>query len=202
MGLKSSYTLLAPLYDPLIKRATRHARARSLKRLQGFEGQLLMPGFGTGLDLDFLPPNAKISALDLTPAMLKRAQTRAAEGSLDIEWHVGDAQALPFDDNQFDAVAMHLILAVVPEPRLALSEAARVLKPGGRLLILDKFIRQGSKAPLRRAISPVLGMIATRTDVVFEELLTQVPELDVTENTAAGFGGWFRQIEALKQEAK
>lgn len=199
MGLKFSYTLLAPLYDPIVQQATRGARARSLSRLQDFDGTLLMPGFGTGLDMDFLPRNADISALDLTPAMLERAKRRAADSNLEIDWHVGDAQALPFEDEEFDAVAMHLILAVVPQPELAIAEATRVLKTGGRLLILDKFLRQGSFAPVRRALSPIIGQIATRTNVVFEDLLTHAPSLSVTENTSAGLGGWFRQIEATKQ---
>jgi len=199
MGLQHSYTVLAPLYDPLVQRATQSARARSLARLDGFEGSLLMPGFGTGLDLKFLPANAKISALDLTPAMLDRAKARAVDANLTIDWHVADAQALPFEDNQFDAVVMHLILAVVPQPILALQEAARVLKPGGRLLILDKFLPQEAFAPIRRSLSPLIGLIATRTDVVFETLLEQTPNLELIENSAAAFGGWFRQIEALKK---
>jgi len=199
MGLKHSYTLFAPLYDPIVQQATRGARARSLSRLQDFEGSLLMPGFGTGLDMDFLPRNAAITALDLTPAMLERAKNRARDAELTIDWHVGDAQALPFEDEQFDAVAMHLILAVVPQPERAIAEATRVLKTGGRLLILDKFLQPGAKAPVRRLLSPLIGQIATRTNVVFENLLTHAPALNVTENTSAGFGGWFRQIEARKQ---
>lgn len=199
MGLRHSYTLIAPLYDAVVQRATRGARARSLARLQGFEGSLLLPGFGTGLDLDYLPPAAAITALDLTPAMLERARARAAGRALRIDWQIGDAQALPFDHGQFDAVVMHLILAVVPQPELALAEAARVLKPGGQLLILDKFLRADSRAPLRRALSPLAGRIATRTDVVFEQLLPHAPALEVSEDTPAAFGGWFRQIAAHKR---
>ncbi len=199
MGLKRSYTLLAPLYDPLVQAATRSARQRSLARLNGFKGSLLMPGFGTGLDVDFLPAEATITAQDLTPAMLDRAKERASSTDLNIHWQVGDAQALSWGDEQFDAVAMHLILAVVPNPQAALCEAARVLKPGGRLLILDKFLSPHARAPLRRALSPLMGAIATRTDVVFEELLEQVPSLELVENSAAAVGGWFRQIEAHKK---
>ncbi len=202
MSLKHSYTLLAPIYDLLIQRATRGLRQRSLARLQGFSGRLLLPGFGTGLDLDFLPPQAQITATDLTPAMLDRAKSRAASTALQIDWQLADAQSLPFDDAHFDAVAMHLILAVVPQPQLALQEATRVLKPGGRLLILDKFLQATSRAPFRRALSPLMGAIATRTDVVFEELLRQAPALELVENTPAGFGGWFRQIEARKIDTR
>jgi len=72
--------------------------------------------------------------------MLKHAKKRAAEHSenlsLDISFQIADSQELPFDDDSFDIIIMHLILAVVPNPVLALQEASRVLKPGGKFLYL------------------------------------------------------------------
>jgi len=73
-----------------------------------------------------------------------------------------------------------------------------VLRRGGRVLILDKFLRPGQKAPLRRLISPVLGLLATRTDVVFEEALAQTRGLEVVADQPALAGGWFRHIELRK----
>jgi len=95
-------------------------------------------------------------------------------------------------------VVLHLFLAVTPHPERVLAEAARVLRRGGRVLIFDKFLRPGQKARLRRLISPVLGVLATRTDVVFEEALAQARGLEVVSDQPALASGWFRHIELRK----
>jgi len=198
MSLRTSYTIIAPFYDLVVRGFSQELRKRSLARAALGTGQsVLLPGIGTGLDLPHLPIGPHYTGIDLTPAMLQRAQQQIPEG-LNIELQTADAMALPFEDNHFDCVIMHLILAVVPQPQRALAEAARVVKPGGRILILDKFLRPGEGAWLKRAISPLLGRIATRTDVVFEELLATLPQLQVNYNEAAGLGGWFRHIELNK----
>lgn len=193
MSLRHSYTLFAPFYDLMISAATRPARAASLSALGDVTGQtILVDGIGTGLDIPLLPSGAKYIGVDYTPAMLRRARGKCA--GKNVALHAGDAMVLPYADDTFDAVIMHLILAVVPKPQRALAEAARVLKPGGIILILDKFLRPGQAAPLRRLISPLLGRLATRTDVVFEDLLAGCPQLAVVSDTPAMAQGWFRCI--------
>lgn len=199
MGLRHSYTLLAPVYDLFVARASAAARRRSLAGLDpAVHRRVLLVGVGSGLDLPLLPGGPHYTGLDLTPAMLARARRRAAALDLRIDLATGDAQALPCPDAQFDAVVLHLILAVVPDGRRALAEAARVLKPGGLALVLDKFLRPGQAAPLRRLVSPLLGRIATRTDVVFEDLLAAAPTLRVVSDRPALAGGWFRRIVLAK----
>jgi ubiquinone/menaquinone biosynthesis C-methylase UbiE len=196
---RGAYTLLAPWYDLLLAAATRPIRIESLRRLQpGRERDLLICGAGSGLDLSHLPAGLTVTALDLTPAMLDRARRRALRLGRPVSFVVGDATALPFHDQVYDAVVLHLILAVVPRPDLALAEAARVVRPGGRLLILDKFLRPGERAPLRRMANVLLAHFLTRTDVVFEEALAAVPELRVEEDRPALLGGWFRFITAVR----
>ena len=197
--LKHSYRVLAPIYDRIVARATEPMRRRSLARLGDVQGKaILIDGIGTGLDLPHLPPGAHYTGLDLTPAMLRRARQRIPL-NLHVELVEGDAMALPFAAERFDIVIMHLILAVVPEPADALREAARVLRPGGRVLILDKFLRPGQLAPLRRLLNPLLRHLATRTDVVFEHLLPLAPSLRVMADEPAVPGGWFRHIELHKR---
>lgn len=109
--------------------------------------------------------------------------------------------ALPFADESFDFVVLHLIVAVVPYSERCLAEAARVLKPGGRILIFDKFLHAGERAWLRRGLTPVIAKLATRMDVVFEEVLAATKDLSVVSDVPALAGGWFRLIELQKKEA-
>lgn len=200
MNLRHTYTLWAPIYDLAVAAATRGARRRSLERLGDARDQhILLCGVGTGLDLPHLPHDARYQAIDLTPAMLARARRRTTKLPLTIDFHVGDAMNLPFPERHFDVVILHLILAVVPEPQRALTEAHRVLRPGGRMLILDKFLHRGERAWIRRAINPLSSRLATRTDVVFEPLVERHPDLHLTEDCAAMAGGWFRHIVLEKR---
>jgi phosphatidylethanolamine/phosphatidyl-N-methylethanolamine N-methyltransferase len=103
-------------------------------------------------DLDFLPSNVHVTAIDVTPAMLKHLERRAAGMARSVTARMMDARQLAFSDSSFDAVVMHLILAVMPEPERGLSEAVRVLKPSGRIAVFDKFLRDEERASLKRRL--------------------------------------------------
>ena len=200
MALKHSYTLLAPVYDSILSGGPLDEyRKKSISRIKNAaDKHILINGMGTGLDIPYLPEGACYTGTDITPAMLKRAQKRAEGFPVDIKFQVADSQALPFEDNSFDAVIMHLILAVVPKPELVLKEACRVLKPGGRIYIFDKFIKPGQLAIGRRLLNIFIRHVATRTDVVFEDALKTCPTLDVIHDKPALAKGWFRLIELRK----
>lgn len=199
MSLQTSYRFIAPFYDVFLARATASSRQRSLSRLPRHgTARVLLSGAGTGLDFPFLNASHDYTALDLTAAMLARSHGRAR--NLQMEWVQGDSMGLPFADKSFDYVVLHLIVAVVPHPERCLAEAARVLKPGGRIFIFDKFLHRGERAWLRRSLSFVVAKIATRLDVVFEEVLENTPDLSVISDEPALAGGWFRLIELLKKE--
>lgn len=199
--LRRAYTFWAPIYDALIDSATtRRVRRRSIELMRDWSGKkVLIDGVGSGLDLPFLPHDADYTGIDITPAMLVRARRRAQRCGCPIRLMTGNAMSLPFDDGEFDRVVMHLILAVVPDPARALCEAARVLKPGGEILILDKFLRPGQRAPLRRALNVLTRRIATRTDVVFEDTWAKCPGLIIEHDAPAFLKGWFRHIILRKE---
>lgn len=201
MALKHSYTLLAPVYDYIVSGPIDEYRQKSIARISDTRNKkILINGIGSGLDIPFLPEDANYIGTDITAAMLALAQKRIenTDKKLSISLKLADSQALPFEDNHFDHIIMHLILAVVPKPELALQEACRVLKPGGRIYIFDKFIRSGQWAPTRRFINLFLQHIATRTDVIFEKVLSSCPQLNVLHDEPALAKGWFRLIELEK----
>jgi phosphatidylethanolamine/phosphatidyl-N-methylethanolamine N-methyltransferase len=195
--LRISYSLIAPLYDLVIERPMKAARKQSLQALPAVTAKkVLLSGIGTGLDLPLLPALHHYTALDFNTAMLSRARSRGT--GLQVDWVLGDSMALPFTDEHFDHIVLHLITAVVPEPAQCLCEAARVLKPGGTIILFDKFLRSGQSAPLRRMLTPLSRRIATRMDVVFEEVLLATPELEVVSDVSMLAGGWFRGIVLRK----
>jgi phosphatidylethanolamine/phosphatidyl-N-methylethanolamine N-methyltransferase len=198
MSLKRSYTVIAPFYDFVVASAAfERARRASLECLAAMDpSDVLLNGVGTGLDLPHVPRAHRYVGLDLTRAMLERALRRAS--TLDVTWTQGDSEALPFPDESFDCVVLHLIVAVVAHPERALAEAARVVKTGGTLLVFDKFIARNSRAMLRRMLNPLVSRIATRTDVVFENVLASVPALRVVSDRPAFARGWFRRIRLEK----
>jgi ArsR family transcriptional regulator len=94
-------------------------------------------GCGTGLVLSMLAPHvSRVVGVDASDEMLASARTRVLHLP-NVDLRRGSLEALPLPDGSLDAAVMMLVLHHVPAPALALAEAARVLKPGGRLLIVD-----------------------------------------------------------------
>jgi len=200
MGLRQSYTVIAPIYDLFVAQATHAMRKGSLQRINQLsktDDKILLLGVGTGLDIPLLPENRDYIGVDITPAMLRKAKSRISNSRISLQ--LGDALNLSFENNSFDIVVMHLILAVVPDPVRALQEAQRVLKNHGYILILDKFLRPGQLALIRRMINPFIRHIATQTNVTFEKILSTCPELSVLNDEPVLAGGWFRNIVLQKK---
>ena len=194
------YTVWAPAYDAIVRAAGFDtARRLSIDRLRLASGdRVLIVGAGTGLDLDFLPSNVHVTAIDVTPAMLKHLERRAAATGRSVAARVMDARQLAFPDSLFDAVVMHLILAVMPEPERGLREAGRVLKPGGRIAVFDKFLRDEERPSLKRRL---LNAIAKP---LFSDLnrrlgpLVAGTRLVIEHDEAAAFGGTYRVVTLMK----
>ncbi|HEU4422503.1 MAG TPA: class I SAM-dependent methyltransferase [Pilimelia sp.] len=100
-------------------------------------GNVLEVAVGTGLNLPVYPADVRLTGVDLSPAMLAVARRRAADLGRDVDLQEGDAQALPFRDASFDTAVCTLSLCAVPDERVAIGQMWRVLRPGGRLLLLD-----------------------------------------------------------------
>lgn len=179
------YTLWAPHYD----RVTRfpRERRRSIQLLDLRPGErLVIVGCGTGADLPFVPPDVEVLATDLTPAMLRQAAAHARPG---VELRVMDGMALELPDGSFDAAILHMVLEVIPDPLRCLREVARVLRPGGRLAVFDKFLANGDRpGALRRAGLALLDFVFTSTNRSMEEILalSQAPWVVESDEPAVG----------------
>jgi SAM-dependent methyltransferase len=190
------YALWAPIYDALVGAAGfSDARRRSIARLELREGDhVLLVGAGTGLDLDFLPPGVTVTAVDVTPAMLGRLERRAARAGRPVAAEIQDARRLAFPDASFDAVVLHLILAVMPQPELGMKEVVRVLRPGGRVAIFDKFLRAGERASTaRRLLNVVTRSLFSDINRRLEPLL-EGTGLVVERDEPGAFYGAYRSL--------
>jgi ubiquinone/menaquinone biosynthesis C-methylase UbiE len=122
-------------------------------------GRVLEVAIGTGGSLPHYPAGVTVTGIELSPAMLSIARTRAAELCLAAKLIEGDAQALPFEGNSFDTVVCALSLCSIPDPAAAIREMNRVLVPGGQLLLLDHI---GSSWPPIYAAQWLLEQVTRR----------------------------------------
>ena len=141
-------------------------------------GDTLEVAIGTGLNLPYYPAGVRISAIDLTPEMLVQAGIRARDIGRDIDLKEADAHDLPFTDSSFDTVVSTYAMCSVRDEQQVIAEMKRVLRPGGRLILVDH---------IRSSVKPIYWLqriyefIPSRTK---GEYMTRRPLLHVT---AAGF---------------
>lgn len=110
-------------------------------------GDVLEVAVGTGLNIPLYDAELKVTGVDLSPAMLDVARKRAADLDRNVDLREGDAHGLMFDDEGFDTVLCTFSLCNIPDLHQALSEMRRVLRPGGRLVLVDHV--RSSVRPIR-----------------------------------------------------
>ncbi len=158
------YRCWAPVYDQVFDRffaAPGRRRALQVLALQPGERALFV-GVGTGADLPLLPEGTSAVGVDLSPEMLAKARARLPLRGRSVALLQGDAQLLPLRPERFDAVVLNLVLSVVPDGRACFRQAMAALKPGGRIVILDKFVPDASRlTPLRRLVNLVTVLFGT-----------------------------------------
>ncbi|MEZ6063970.1 MAG: methyltransferase domain-containing protein [Planctomycetaceae bacterium] len=190
------YACWSPFYDFLIGLPPfQKARSRLWQSVAVNDGQrLLLVGVGTGEDFRHLPDRAVVLGIDLSLPMLAVAARKKTQLQFEVTLVQADAQLLPVTDNSIDVVVMTLILSVVPDPHGCLREAVRVVRPEGRILILDKFADSGqSTTPVRRLLNLITRPFGTDINRRLDDIRTGLP-VRIIEDIPAAFGNAYRNI--------
>jgi ubiquinone/menaquinone biosynthesis C-methylase UbiE len=145
--LLDRYERIAPLYD-LLDYPFEHGRYRHIRPLmfEGLGGRLLDAGVGTGRNIPYYPAGAEVTGIDLSPAMLRRAERRREALGAKVALSRMDVTRLDFPDNSFDAAVSTFLFCVLPPDRQtsALRELGRVVRPGGEIRLLEYVRPQGA----------------------------------------------------------
>jgi ubiquinone/menaquinone biosynthesis C-methylase UbiE len=147
----------------LTSEAQRQAWSEVLSPVAGVPPQRVLDvGCGTGfLAIIFAGLGHSVTGVDFAPQMVERARRKATRENLDIDFQVGDAVALASDDQTFDVVAGRHVLWNLPEPERGAREWLRVLKPGGRLALVEGKWAESAPDPRRRSRARVMAMVAS-----------------------------------------
>ena len=165
-AVERSYARWAPIYDRTFGAVTNVGRRRAAGIVTGFGGTVLEVGAGTGLALPHYGAGVTVTGIDFSVEMLAKARARVETmGLTRIEsLQRMDARAMDFPDASFDTVAAMHILSVVPEPERVMAEIARVLKPGGRVVIVNHFAStSGLMAWMERRMAALDNLLAWHT---------------------------------------
>jgi ubiquinone/menaquinone biosynthesis C-methylase UbiE len=114
--------------------------------LAGVEGEVLEIGAGTGWNLPHYRATARVVAVEPDASMAKRLPEKLAQASVPVEVVTAQAESLPFPDASFDAVVSTFVLCSVEDPARVLAELRRVLRPEGRLVLLEHVRGEGRTA--------------------------------------------------------
>ena len=166
-----AYDRWAPVYDLVFGAVFERGRDAAIAAAERVGGRILEVGVGTGIALPHYSKSSQLCGIDISEQMLRKAQERVTELGLDnVEglW-VMDAERLTFPDNSFDVVVAQYVVTTAPNPEATLDEFARVLKPGGEIILVS---RVGAEAGLRRALehwfAPAARKLGWRTEFSFE----------------------------------
>lgn len=164
-------------------------------------GDTLEVAVGTGLNLPLYGPQVQLTGIDLSPEMLQVARERVGAGDREIQLKEADAHSLPFPDSSFDTVVCTYSLCNIPDPSVAVGEMKRVLRPQGKLILVDH-IR--SSRPMVLWVQKGIEFFSERFEGehMTRRPLEQVMEHDlvVVERERLGFGAMVERLVAQKED--
>jgi phosphatidylethanolamine/phosphatidyl-N-methylethanolamine N-methyltransferase len=202
--IAKAYARWAPVYDLVFGAVFERGRHAAIAAAERIGGRILEVGVGTGISLPDYSPRNRLWGVDISEPMLRKAKERVAEfGLTNVEglW-VMDAEHLSFPDASFDVVVAQYVITTVPDPEATLDEFARILKPGGEIVLVS---RVGAEAGLRRALerwfAPAARKLGWRTEFSWERYARwaeRTPGMELVERRSMPPFGHFSLIRFAK----
>jgi len=174
-AVEKAYARWAPVYDIVFGKVFERGRRASIAAAERVGGRILEVGVGTGISLPDYARTNRIVGIDISAPMLRKAQEKVTEhGLTNVEaLCVMDAKHLALPDNAFDVIVAQYVITAVPDPEATLDEFARVLKPGGEIVLVNHI---GAESGLRKmgelAFAPVARRLGWRPEFPWERLTT------------------------------
>jgi phosphatidylethanolamine/phosphatidyl-N-methylethanolamine N-methyltransferase len=202
----SAYAKWAPVYDLVFGPVFRQGRRAAIVAAEQIGGRILEVGVGTGISLPGYDRANRVYGVDISEPMLEKARQRVRSLKLHhveaIE--VMDAEKMNFPDNAFDVVVAQYVITAVPNPERALDEFARVVRPGGEIIIATRVgAEQGLRGKIEKALMPVTSRLGFRTEFAFSrysDWADTMPDIELVERRALPPLGHFSLVRFRKLE--
>ena len=171
--MEKAYARWAPVYDALCGPVFLNGRRAAAQAARAVGGRILEIGVGTGLSFDDYDATTEITGIDISEPMIARARERAASARYPFVkgLAVMDAHALKFDDASFDCVVGQFVITLVEDPERVLSECARVVRPGGQIILVNHlYSERGWAAAVERMLAQKARRLGLRPEFPFQRL--------------------------------
>ena len=171
--MERAYQRWAPVYDALCGPIFINGRRAAAKAARQVGGSILEIGVGTGLSFGDYDATTEITGIDLSEPMIARARLRAASGRYPFVkgLAVMDAHDLRYADASFDCVVGQFVITLVADPERVLSECARVVKPGGQIILVNHlYSERGLGAAIERLLAQKARALGLRPEFPFARL--------------------------------
>ncbi|MBX3552997.1 MAG: class I SAM-dependent methyltransferase [Pseudolabrys sp.] len=171
--IEKAYARWAPVYDLVFGKVFDRGRRASIEAAERIGGRILEVGVGTGISLPDYSRGNRLVGIDISAPMLRKAQERVREQNLtNVDaLAVMDAAHLALPDAAFDVVVAQYVITAVPDPEGTLNEFARVLRPGGEIVLVNHIgAEQGPRAVFERCFAPIARRLGWRPEFRFGRL--------------------------------
>src|SRR6266567_4216632 len=185
--VEKAYARWAPVYDLVFGKVFKRGRIAATAAAERVGGRILEVGVGTGISLPDYARSNRLVGVDISAPMLRKAQERVAAHKLtNVEaLAVMDAKHLAFPDDFFDVIVAQYVITAVPDPEATLDEFARVLKPGGEIVLVNHIgAETGARKIFELGFAPIARKLGWRPEFPWGRLtawMERVPGIHFIE---------------------